>query len=158
MNPIQIVSILLSITFIAGGAMGQITPPTPKPGPDIMTKGNKSALKKEDVRFIDFRATIKSEDLYSFHFRPSKSKALYYEAIIGTNKIKVDDFILEKIDYEEILWPLATGSQTCTFWKTEDNIYFFKIAGGVGRDDFFGPFRLEGDKFLFAKDLKGGCP
>jgi hypothetical protein len=78
--------------------MGQIPPPTQKPGPDIIIKGNKSALKKEDARFIDFRATIKPEALYSYFFRPSKSTGYYHEPIMGANKIKADDYILEKID------------------------------------------------------------
>jgi hypothetical protein len=77
----------------AGGAMGQIPPPT-EYHPDIRIHRNKSALKKEDTSFIDFRATIKSNDLYSFFFRPSKTTGYYFEPIMGTNKIKVDDYIL----------------------------------------------------------------
>lgn len=144
--------LLTHLILAAGGAMGQTPPPT-EYYPDIRIHGNKSAKKKEDVKFIDFRAKIKPDDLYSYFFRPSKSTSYYYEPIMRTNKIKVDDYILEMIDYEEVLNPLATGSQTCTFWKTKDNtIYFFKMAGGPGRDDLFGPLRLRGDEFLFVKE------
>ena len=134
--------------------MGEIRPPAPKAGNDFIIRGNKSLLKNEETRFIDFQERIKTDDLYSFLFKPSKSTSYNYEPITGTNKIKVGDDILEKIDYEIISNPLSTGSQTKTFWKTQDNIYFFKIAGGFGTDHLFGPFRLKGGKFVFEITLK----
>lgn len=134
--------------------MGQVPPPThppKKPLAEIATRGNKSALSLEDARFIDFRATIRPDDLYSYLFKSGDSIQRHDDGVSGTHRIKAGGHILEKIDYEEVFNPLATGSQTCTFWKTEDRmIYFFKISGGLGRDDLFGPFLRKKHEFTFS--------
>lgn len=134
-----------------GGAMGQNQPPTLPPGHDIKISGNKSALEKQDARFIDFIDSIKPEDIDSFLFKPSKSSAYHYETAQGRIKVRVDDYILEKIAYEMTQGPFATEKATTTFWKTKDNLYFFMFIGGLAvTERLFGPFQLKGEQFVFA--------
>ncbi len=148
-NPIQVVSIWLFIFFIIGEAMAQNGPRPPELAPDIRIIGNKSALKKEDARFIDFTGRIKPEDIYSFIFKPLRSD-YHYETEKGRIQLRVDDHVLVKIDYEVISNPLATESTTKTFWKTESNLYFFMFTGGLAvTTRLFGPFRIKGDTFVF---------
>ena len=131
--------------------MGQDRPPTLHPGHDIRISGNKSALEKDDARFIDFTANIKPADIESFLYKPTPPSPFHYETTKGKTNLKVDDLVLEKIDYEITRFPLATESQSKTFWKTKDHAYFFMFRGGLAvAERLFGPFRLKGEQFVFA--------
>ncbi len=128
--------------------MGQNRPPTLSPGRDSRIIGNKSALEKGDAMFIDFTKSIKTGYESPFLFRPSKTR--YYKTEEGRVNLRVDDYALEKIEYEISGDPLAADSVRTTFWKTKGNLYFLMFIGGLtGGESMFGPFRLKGDTFLF---------
>jgi hypothetical protein len=53
--------------------------------------------------------------------------------------------------------PMSTGALDVTFWKTDDGLYFVRTAGGcvVFNDLLYGPFRAQGEMFVFARDARG---
>jgi hypothetical protein len=150
MNPIQTVLILISVIFFAGGAMGQLRPPTLTPDQGTRIIGKESALEKEDAMFIDFIKTIRADYSSPFLFQPSKIE--YHKTETGRVNLRVDDYVLEQIPYGKSGDPTASDSASTMFWKTKDRVYFLMVIGGIaGRPQLFGPFRLKGGTFLFGR-------
>lgn len=113
--------------------------------------GDISSLQAKEAQFVNYWSGFRyrNERYKDFLFKDQ-----LYRISQGGDQIKIDGRVLQDIKgYSEKLHPFSTGEQSVTFWKDQDENFFFRVSGGCVEymDRLYGPFQLDGKEFKIRR-------
>jgi hypothetical protein len=121
-------------------------------------EGDRAALPPRDARFLELIVPALDDfHMVAFRVAPEQTTELGPR---DAAEIPFGGRTLHRLPVTATEDPASTGALNVTFWKTDDGLYFLRTFGGcVAAHDFlYGPFRAQGDTFVFARDARAPAP
>jgi hypothetical protein len=158
-------------------AVAPAVPDAPAPGNDVGTspavdaaadeseppsfvwgEGDRASLPAPDARFLELIVPAMDDfHMVAFRLPPEQTTELGPQT---AGEIPFGGRTLRRLPVTATKEPASTGALNVTFWKTDDGLYFVRTFGGcvAARDFLYGPFRAQGDAFVFARDARAPTP
>lgn len=124
----------------------------------VWGEGDRASLPPLDARFLELIVPA-LEDFHMVAFRvpPEQTTELGPRDAAGNS---FGGRTLRRLPVTATQDPASTGALAVTFWKSDDGLYFVRTSGGcvAFREFLYGPFRAQGDAFVFARDARAPVP
>ena len=132
---------------------GDLDPPS-----FVWGEGDRSTLPPQDALFLERIVPLLGDfHLVAFRVPAEQTKEL---GLRDAAENTLGERTLRRLPVTGTQNPASTGALAVTFWKTDDGLYFLRRSGGcvAFRELLYGPFRAQGDTFVFARDAHVPAP